>query len=54
MGGKWTQGEESGGEGTEAGFEDTPFRKRLRMRSVMSVNYHYITVLCPFNLLIRF
>ena len=29
-------------------------RKRLRIRSVMSVNYHYITVLCPFNLLIRF
>ena len=29
-------------------------RKRLRIRSVISVNYHYITVLCPFNLLIRF
>ena len=28
--------------------------KRLRIRSVISVNYHYITVLCPFNLLIRF
>ena len=23
MGGKWTQGEESGGEGRETGFEDT-------------------------------
>ena len=22
-------------------------RKRLRIRSVISVNYHYITVLCP-------
>ena len=31
-----------------------PLRKRLRIRSVMSVNYHYITVLCPFNLLICF
>ena len=31
-------------------------RKRLRICSVISVNYHYIhvTVLCPFNLLIRF
>ena len=29
-------------------------RKRLRIRSVISVNYHYITVLCPFDLLIRF
>ena len=29
-------------------------RKHLRMRSVISVNYHYITVLSPFNLLIRF
>ena len=29
-------------------------RKRLRIRSVISVNYHYITILCPFNLLIRF
>ena len=28
--------------------------KRLRIRLIMSVNYHYITVLCPFNLLIRF
>ena len=28
--------------------------KRLRIRSVISVNYLYITVLCPFNLLIRF
>ena len=27
---------------------------RLRIRSVISVNYHYVTVLCPFNLLIRF
>ena len=26
----------------------------IRIRSVISVNYHYITVLCPFNLLIRF
>ena len=33
---------------------DKPLRKRLRIRSVISVNYHYITVLCPFNLLIRF
>ena len=31
-----------------------PLRKRLRIRSVISVNYHYITVLCPLNLLIRF
>ena len=29
-------------------------RKRLSIRSVISVNYHYINVLCPFNLLIRF
>ena len=29
-------------------------RKHLRIRSVTSVNYHYITVLCPFNLLICF
>ena len=29
-------------------------RKRLRIRSVISVNYHYITVLCPFNLSICF
>ena len=28
--------------------------KRLRICSVISVNYHYITVLCPFSLLIRF
>ena len=31
-----------------------PLRKRLHIRSVISVNYHYITVLCSFNLLIRF
>ena len=31
-----------------------PLRKRLRIRSVISVNYHYITVLCPVNILIRF
>ena len=31
-----------------------PLRKCLRIRSVISVNYHYIIVLCPFNLLIRF
>ena len=30
------------------------FRKRLRIRSVISVNYHYITVLFQCNLLIRF
>ena len=24
--------------------------KRLRIRSVISINYHYITVLCPFNI----
>ena len=29
-------------------------RKRLRIRSVISEYYHYITVLCPFNFLIRF
>ena len=29
-------------------------RKRLRIRSVISVIFHYITVLCPFNLFIRF
>ena len=29
-------------------------RKCLRIRSVISLNYHYITVLFPFNLLIRF
>ena len=29
-------------------------RKRLRIRSVISVNYHYITVVCPFNIFIRF
>ena len=39
---------------TAAGSSLLPFRKRLRIRSVISVNYHYITVLCPFNLLIRF
>ena len=33
---------------------DFALRKRLRIRSVISVNYHYITVLCPFNLLIHF
>ena len=33
---------------------NTSLRKRLRIRSVISVNYHYITVLCPFNLLIHF
>ena len=32
---------------------DNPLRKRLRIRTVISVNYHYITVLCPFNLLIN-
>ena len=26
-------------------------RKRLRIRSVISVNYHYIIFFCPFNLL---
>ena len=31
-----------------------PLWKRLRIRSVISLNYYYITVLCPFNLLIRF
>ena len=31
-----------------------PLRKRLRIRSIISENYHYISVLCPFNLLIRF
>ena len=35
-------------------FRQNALRKRLRIRSVSSVNYHYITVLCPFNLLIRF
>ena len=35
-------------------LELIPLRKRLRIRSVISVNYHFITVLCPFNLLIRF
>ena len=29
-------------------------RKRLRIRSVISVNYHFVAILCPFNLLIRF
>ena len=29
-------------------------RKRLRIRSVISVNYHYMTVLCQFTLLILF
>ena len=29
-------------------------RKRLRIHSLISVNYHYITVLCPVNLFIRF
>ena len=32
-------------------MEQYALRKRLRIRSVISVNYHYITVLCPFNLL---
>ena len=30
------------------------FRKRLRIHSVISVKYHYRTVLCPLNLLVRF
>ena len=34
--------------------EEVPLRKRLPIRSIISVNYDYITVLCPFNLLIRF
>ena len=34
--------------------KNSPLLKRLRVRSVISVNYHYITVLSPFNLLIRF
>ena len=29
-------------------------RKRICIHSVISVNYHYITLVCPFNLLIRF
>ena len=29
-------------------------RKCLHIRSVISINYHYVTVLCPFNLLNRF
>ena len=29
-------------------------RKRLHIRPVISVNYHYITILFPFNLFIRF
>ena len=33
--------------------ENKSLRKRLRIRSVISVKYHYITVLCMFNLLIR-
>ena len=33
---------------------ESALRKRLRIQSVISVNYHYITVLCPFNLLIHF
>ena len=32
----------------------TALRTRLRIRSVISVNYHYINVLCPFTLLVRF
>ena len=35
-------------------LKNSSLRKRLRISSVFSVNYHYITVLCPFNLLIRF
>ena len=35
-------------------YADDPLRRHLRVRSVISVNYHYISVLCPFNLLIRF
>ena len=30
---------------------DFALGKRLRICSVISVNYHYITVLCPFNFL---
>ena len=37
----------------EIAFINT-LQKLLRIRSVISVNYHYITVLCPFSLLIRF
>ena len=33
---------------------NTPLRKRLCIWSEISVNYHYLTVLCPFNVLIRF
>ena len=32
----------------------SPLRKRLRIPSVISGNYHFIPVLCPLNLLIRF
>ena len=35
-------------------FQTVSLPKRLRICSVISVNYHYITVLCPFNLLINF
>ena len=35
-------------------FTMVTLRKRLRIRSVISVNFHYTTVLYPFNLLIRF
>ena len=35
-------------------LEISTLRKLLRICSVISVNYHYITVLCPFKLLIRF
>ena len=45
------RGHDLGGKG-EKTF--SALRKCLRIRSVISVNYHYITVLCPFNLLNRF
>ena len=34
--------------------QDNSLGKRHRIRSVIAVNNHYITILCPFNLLIHF
>ena len=37
---------------SEGVSKQVTLRKRLRISSVISVNYHYITILCIFNLLL--
>ena len=50
----WRSGVGVGLRGSVGLYSKYALRKRLRICSVISVNYHYITVLCLFNLLIRF